>query len=77
MTKTVSKHNTNTGDAQINVINHLESHAELLETHDIKLWTILVVVIILLILTLKKRYDDHDRKRQLKLAKSIASIQNI
>ena len=53
MGKSISKHTTN-GDVQVNVINHLKSHSEALEAHDIKLWIILIIVIMQLLLTIKK-----------------------
>lgn len=77
MGKTQSRTAQNTGDANVNIINHLEGHSEAHDSHEIKLWIILIIV---LFLALKKVHETHVqcRKRNaLSLARSVAALNEV
>ena len=55
MGKTQSRNVGSSGDAQVNIVNSLEDHSAAHESHEIKLWIILVAVMIQLLLLLYKQ----------------------
>lgn len=71
-----SKKVANNGDHQTQVINHLESHTEILDQTEIKLWLILIVVCAQLLLLVYKMHKKQSRRQALKAAKSVAAVNN-
>lgn len=74
MGKPNSKIAQNTGDPQVNILNHLELHEEFHQAHELKLTIILCVVIIQLVLTMYKMYRKYNRVQTLKIARSVANL---
>lgn len=75
MGKTNSKPVNNSGDPQFLIQNQLETHAEMHESHDLKLTVIMVIVCLQLAITVYVMYKKHSRREALKVAKSVASLQ--
>lgn len=64
-------------DPQIRVINTQEYHGEILDHHGFLLYVILVVVVAQLLLTLYKLLVRKERKKALKLAKSLDKLAEV
>lgn len=77
MGKTWSKSSQNSGDPQVNIQNSLNVHEEWHEDHDFKLTVILCVVCAQLALALIHLYKQHTRAQAIKVAKSVATLQNV
>ena len=67
----------NNGDAQINIVNTLNSHSEKHYNHELKLYLILFVVTLQLILTLYKIYKNFYRRQALKAAKTVSALNEV
>ena len=74
MGKTQSRNVGSSGDAQVNIVNSLEDHSAAHESHELKLWIILVVVIAQLLILLYKQNQRAAKKRALKAAVSVAKL---
>ena len=74
MGKTQSRSATNSGDAQISIVNALEDHSVAHESHELKLWIILVAVMIQLLLLLYKQQQRAAKRRAMKAAVSVAKL---
>lgn len=77
MGKPNSKQVQNSGDPQVNILNKLDIHDSLHESHEIKLLLILLVVCVQLVITIYQLFKRHSRAQTLKLAKSIANLQTV
>ena len=77
MGKSNSKTFKNTGDAQVDVLNKLEVHEEYHQDHDVKILLILVAVYIMLAIMLYQLYKRHASTQTLKIAKSVAALQQV
>lgn len=71
-----SKKVANNGDHQTQVINHLESHTEILDQTELKLWLIIIVVCAQLLLLVYKMHKKQSHRQALKAAKSVAAVNN-
>ena len=60
--------------AQVNIVNSLEGHSAAHESHELKLWIILVAVIAQLLILLYKENQRAAKKRALKAAVSVAKL---
>lgn len=77
MGKTYSKNTQNSGDPQVNIQNSLNVHSEWHEEHDFKLTVILCAVCAHLALALFVQYKRYSRAQAMKVAKSVANLQNV
>lgn len=64
------------GDNNINIIEHLEQNENSHENHELKLWIILVVVILQLILVLRKILEKRWKRKGYEMGRA-ASKANI
>ena len=65
------------GDAEMNIINNLESHKTTQDKHEIILLIILIMVSILLLLKLVEVYKIHIKNNNLKTAKIVKTLQTV
>ena len=72
-----SKSYKNTGDSQVDIVNKLELHEDYHEEHNIKITLILIVVTLLLVVTLYELYRRHSRAQTMRVAKSVAALQQV
>ena len=77
MGKSNSKNYKNTGDAQVDVLNKLEVHEEYHQENDTKLTLILIAVCVILALMVYQLYQRHAKKQAMKIARSVASLQQV
>lgn len=78
MGKTSSKSQvTHNADPQVRIINNQEYHNEQLENHEFLLYLILATVVIQLIITLYNMLKRRERKRALRIAKSLDNIADV
>lgn len=77
MGKSNSKSVSNTGDPQVVVLNQLEAHAEMHDSHDIKLTIILVIVSVQLVAQAYILWRKHSRRQALRAAKSVLELQKV
>lgn len=64
-------------DPQIRIINNQEIHSETLEKHEFLIYIILAVVIIHLLLTLYTLLKRRERKRALRIARSMDKLAEV
>ena len=77
MGKSASKNIQSSGDTNVQIINSLENHSQFHEDHDIKLWIILALVVFLVLTKVYQILRDHNKKQTLKLARSVATLQQV
>lgn len=61
MGKTKSKAITQSGGAQVNILNQLAVHSEWHEEHEVKLTVIIMLVTLQLLITLWVLYKNHTK----------------
>lgn len=64
----------NTGDPQVNVVNHLEQSVEYHEEHQLMLYLIFVITALQLLITLLKWYNRRTNRLAMKRAASKMAI---
>ena len=65
------------GDAEVNIINNLETHKVAHDKHELLLWIILTCVVILLLIKLIKLYNTYVKNNNLRTAKFVNSMQTV
>ena len=77
MGKSYSRNVENTGDAQVNIFNALETHSDAHAGHEVKLYTIIALLGILLAIILHREYTRRVKKRAIITAKSMARLDEV
>ncbi|XP_058827641.1 uncharacterized protein LOC131687569 [Topomyia yanbarensis] len=74
MGKTQSRGVQNAENAQVNVVNTLDSHTDAHDAHELKLWIILVAVLAQLFVIIYREHQRSTKKRAMKAALSVAKL---
>lgn len=77
MGKSSSKSVKNTGDPQVVVLNQLEAHAEMHESHEFKLTLILIIVALQMVIQAYILWKKQSRRQAMKAAKSVVELQRV
>lgn len=62
------------GDGDLTIINNQETHTELHQAHEFKLWLIVIMVAIMLTIQIYKIIAKHEQKKVMQKAKSVAAL---